>query len=66
MNSTMKHEPAHSREFEIDMTVEQLVGKLMNDALTSDEEARFKQLMAQRSRMMRQGFSRTVRRRVAA
>jgi hypothetical protein len=66
MTAEMTKEPAHSLEFEIDATVEDLLGKLITDVLTPMEEARYNQLLAQRSRMMRPTFLGRARRRVLA
>jgi hypothetical protein len=55
----------NSREFEIDSAVEQLVGKMMSGQITPAEESHFRQLMVQRSRMMRQGMGRQLRRKFA-
>jgi hypothetical protein len=54
---------SNSREFSIDLYVEELLGKLVAGTLSPEEEADFNYLVAQRSRMMR--FSRSERRRAA-
>lgn len=53
MQGAMKLDVASSRESEIDRTVEDLVGKLIGDGLSPDEEALYTQLIYQRSRLMR-------------
>jgi hypothetical protein len=55
-----------SVEFEIDTTIEDLLGKLMTGALTPSEEARYKHLLAHRSRLMRPTISGKLRRRAFA
>ena len=66
MIDMVKPEPVHSREFEIDLSVEALIGKLMAGSLTREEEVRYQQLLAQRSRMMRPVSAPTRFRRRAA
>jgi hypothetical protein len=62
----MDHQAGHSGEFEIDLSIEDLVGKLISDSLTAQDEARFNQLLAQRSRMMRPNVKGRSRRNLAA
>lgn len=49
----MKYEPIRSKEFDIDETVETLLGKLVSGAITPSEESQYQQLLVQRSRLMR-------------
>lgn len=53
MTGDMKLGYTHSKESEIDRTVEDLIGKMIYDGLTPAEEALYNQLIFQRSRLMR-------------
>jgi len=45
--------PISSEQFELDQQVESLLGKLLDSSITPAELARFENLVAQRSGMMR-------------
>ncbi|MEO8722149.1 MAG: hypothetical protein ABI395_01320 [Sphingobium sp.] len=66
MSHDMENPRAHSMEFEIDLSVEDLLDKLIQGQITPPEVARYNQLLAQRSRMMRPTLPSRGRRRVAA
>lgn len=66
MAADMEKSRVHSVEFEIDMTVEDLLDKLIQGQITMNEVARYNQLLAQRSRMMRPTLPARNRKRVLA
>lgn len=66
MPEDMMTKSTHSTEFEIDLSVEDLLDKLIQGQITPKEEAKYNQLLAQRSRMMKPSFPIRNRRRIAA
>lgn len=60
MHSMVKE--TSSPEFEIDRTVEDLIGKLIAGTITPKEQAEYERLVAHRSRMMRSAVTGRFRR----
>lgn len=58
--------PISSEQFELDQQVETLLGKFLDGSITQAETARFENLVAQRSGLMRMLVHRRFRSRLAA